>query len=457
VQLKKRILLAGAAMALAADATWALAQQAPPPVQATPPGTTAPGQASSNQAVSPDLSNTEAYTNFKRDRNISVRQRPHPGYEAIGLHEGAFMIWPKLSVTAEHTDNAFATTTGQVSDTIWHIAPEVDLTSNWTRNALQAYARSIINTYTETGGQNTTDYSIGALGRIDVLRTAQIDAGSDLSLITEPKTSAPAQGLSHPNQYQLLSGFLSGAREFNRLRISGRFDVKNYQFLDREGNPSFKDRDRTEIVYTGRADYAVSPDTALFVELSGNNHDYRITSDPGHVFPDFHDRTSNGAQVLVGANFEISAATRGEVGVGYVASNYKDPAFRNISGFGARAQVEWFPTQLTTFTFTGSRTIEDAAIAGASGYLSTNLGVRADHELLRNVVVSATLGYGDDQYHSIDRHDERTTAGISATYLLNRSVGVTVGYDYFKQNSRGTAGSGEFDINKIGATVTLQY
>jgi hypothetical protein len=446
--------MVGAALAVAGDAGWALAQEAAP-ASGDQPVLSNRDQASVNAA----LTNTQAYSNFTRDRNVSVRQRPHPGYEALGLREGAFMVWPKLNATVERNDNIFATSIDQQSDTVWRFAPEIDVTSNWSRHYLGAYARATLNRYTDFTSENTEDYAVGADGRLDVLRTAQVNAGASWSQLTEPRTSAPAQGLSHPTQYDWTVGYISGAREFNRLRLSGRLDAQNFNYINVSGNPQQHDRDRLLTVATGRVDYAVSPDTALFVELAANNRDYRLSATPSVLatYPGFQNRDSNGVQALVGANFEITALTRGEIGVGYIRQQFKNGAFSDISGFGARAQVEWFPTQLTTVTFTGSRTIEDAGIIGASGYLSTNLGIQADHELLRNVIITGQAGYGNDEYKGIDRNDKRYTAGLSATYLLNRKVGVTVGYSYFKQNSGGAAGSGDFDVNKIGATVTLQY
>ncbi|MDB5058411.1 MAG: hypothetical protein JWO59_1883 [Chloroflexi bacterium] len=451
---KKRILLAGVVLALAADGGLALAQQAQPQQQPQPPNT----PQVSGGGVQPDLGG-EAYSNFKRDRNVSTRQRPHPGYEALGLREGAFMVWPKLNTAVEYNDNIFATTINQKSDTVWHITPEIDVTSNWSRHALDLYARSTINRYSSFTSENSNDYSVGAQGRLDVLRTAQINGGADWSSLTEARTSAPAQGLAKPIQYELSSAFISGAREFNRLRVSGRADVRNFIYLNQTGNPQQHDRDRELTVFTGRADYAVNPDTAFFVQVAANNHNYRLSATPAVLatYPGFQNRDSNGVEVLGGANFELSALARGEIGVGYVKQSFDNPRFAAISGFGARAQVEWFPTQLTTVTFTGSRTIEDAGIVGASGYLSTNVGAQVDHELLRNVIVSAQAGYGSDAYKGIARNDKRYTAGVSATYLVNRSVGVTVGYNYFKQNSRGAAGSGDFNVNKVGATLTIQY
>jgi len=416
------------------------------------------GVASAQQSVT-DQTAESSFSNFRRDRNVSVRQRPHPGYEALGIREGAFMVWPKLNATVESNDNIFATSVNEQSDTVWHIAPEVDLTSNWSRHALDAYIRSTVNRYSDFDSENTTDYAAGAATRIDVLRTAQITGSVNWARNTEPRTSAPAQGLAKPTQYELTSAFLGGAREFNRLRLSGRFDVQNFNYLNRSGNPQQHDRDREVSTLTARADYAVSPDTALFVQVAGNDHDYRLGASPSVLatYPGFENRDSKGLEALVGANFELSALTRGEIGVGYIRQKYDNPRFATTSGLGARAQVEWFPTQLTTVTVTGSRTIEDAGIVGSSGYLSTNLGAQVDHELLRNVIVSGNASWGNDDYKGIDRKDRRYGAGVSATYLMNRNVGVTVGYNYFKQNSRGLAGSGDFTINKVGATLTLQY
>lgn len=448
----KRILFAGVALALAADAGWAWAQE----TQSTPQ-TTNPRQATP-ETVTPDLGG-EAYSNFKRDRNVSVRQRPHPGYEALGVREGAFMVWPKLNTTVEYNNNIYATSADEKSDTVWHVSPEIDVTSNWSRHALNLYARSVINRFSDFSSENTEDYSVGGQGRLDVLRSAQINGGADWSRLTEPRTSAASLGQAHPVQYELTSAYLSGAREFNRLRLSGRFDARNFLYLDETGNSPQHDRDRLMTIATGRADYAVSPDTALFIQVAANNRDYRLGATPSvlSAYPGFTNRDSNGVEILGGANFELSATARGEIGVGWVKQKFDNSAFKDISGFGSRAQVEWFPTQLTTVTFTGSRTIEDAGIQGASGYLSTNVGAQLDHELLRNVIVSGNLGYGRDEYRGIDRDDKRYTAGVSATYLLNRNVGVTVGYNHFKQNSSGTAGSGDFTVDKIGATLTLQY
>ena len=402
--------------------------------------------------------------NFRRDRNVSVRQRQHPGYQPLGLRQGAFMIWPKVTFSSEYNDNIFATDNDKVADGIFQLSPEIRVTSNWSRHALSAHAESTINQYAQHSDQNTTDYSFGADGELDVLRSLSLSSGVDFSHVTEPRTNAGSEGQPFAVQYELTSGYLAGVKTFNRLKLSARGDWSQYNYLNVTGNFPQNDRDRDQWLATARADYALSPDTAVFLEVAGNWRRYRLSASPIEngvpIYPGFVNRDSEGVTALVGANFDLAALVRGEVGVGYMEQSFKDPAMSDYGGLGARAEVSWFPTQLTTLTVTGSRSVEDATMARASTYLSTNLRLRVDHELLRNLVISGAATYGDDDYRGIDRRDKRYGAGIAANYLMNRNVGLNLAYNFYKKEADGADPSvafGNATVNRVGLTLTLQY
>jgi hypothetical protein len=398
---------------------------------------------------------TQANSSFARDRNVSVTQRPHEGYEARGLRMGAFLAYPKLSVTAEHNDNIFATQHNKVSDTVFRIMPEVNLNSDWSRHAVNAYARAIVNKFDKYSSEDTTDWALGANARIDALRFSNITAAVDWARLTEPRTAQNGAGnAAKPVRYDLTSIALGGQHELNRLRLSGKYVFDNFNYDDAPrigGGVVDQDyRDRRNHVLTGRVDYAVSPDTAWFIEVDGNRHDYR------HAPVGGLNRDSKGVEVLGGVNFEISALMRGEVAAGYLHQTFKDARLRNINGFGARGQVEWFPTQLTTVTLNGARSIEDSAVPGSGAYLSTNVGAQVDHELMRNVILSGRAGYGNDRYKDVNRTDHRTTAGVSGTYLLNRGVGVTGAYSYDKLKTVRGVGN-PYTENRLSVTLTAQF
>ncbi len=85
-----------------------------------------------------------------------------------------------------------------------------------------------------------------------------------------------------------------------------------------------------------------------------------------------------------------------------------------------------------------------------------DVSLTADYELLRNLIVTGTLGYTRYDYPGLDRLDNRYAAGLGATYLFSRSVGLTLGYSYLRQDSSGIAHGFNFDDNRLALTLTLQ-
>ena len=431
----KRVLMAGAAIAIAA-------------------GLSSPAAAQSARGELASASKVDS--NFARDRNVSVMQRPREGYQAVGLRAGAFMAYPKLSLGVENNDNIYATDGRETEDLIWRVAPELSIASDWSRHSLNAYARASLLRYQDFDTENSEDLSLGASAQLDLQRNSYISLGADWADLVEPRTSPNAAvGALAPTEYETTAARVGISHELNRLRLSGGYSFKGFDYEDGRNRLgaaiSQQYRDRDEHTLTARADYAVSPATALFVELNRNSRDYRLDRPAVTLV-----RDSEGTQALVGSNFEVGAAARGEIAVGYFSQEYDDPTIRDVDGFGARAQVEWFPTPLTTITLTGSRTIEESAALNSAAFTSSNVGVKVDHELMRNVIITGQLAQGTDEYQGVTREDDRFNAGLSATYLLNRNVGLTVAYNHMDMDSSGIGGQ-DFKVNKFGATLALQF
>ena len=418
--------------------------------------------AETNAAISLDDQAAAPKSNFARDRNVSVSARPHPDYQAPGIRMGSFILNPKLTPSLESNDNIFAQKSAKTSDTIWRVQPELTLSSDWNTHAVSLYARGSLNRYSKNDSENTDDYSFGANGRLDVARDSAINGGLSFGKATEPRTSPDTPtGAIEPTRYQQTSGNRSYSKEFNRLKISGRVgsDKYNYQDVATKAYPKVPKidqdfRDRTETAVSGRADYAVSPATALFVEVVGNNRNYRLDKPAVSLT-----RDSKGVNVYGGANFELSALLRGEIGMGYMKQNYKDPTQKDVSGFGARALVEWFPADLTTVTLSGSRSIKDSAALKVTSYISNSISLRLDHELLRNLILGGNIGSTTDDYQGSTRQDKVMTAGVRGTYLINRNVGLTAGYAYEKRTTSGLAADrgAEYTVNKVTGGLNLQF
>ncbi|MEG8025666.1 outer membrane beta-barrel protein [Sphingomonas aurantiaca] len=165
---------------------------------------------------------------------------------------------------------------------------------------------------------------------------------------------------------------------------------------------------------------------------------------------------SNGFELLAGVSFEPAALIRGSIGIGYIQQRFRLPFYNDLGGLGFNATVQFFPTQLTTVTIRGNRSVLDSGIPGSGGYLSTQGSIQIDHEWLRQLILSASLGYQDSRFNNLDRTDGRISAKASATYRISRYAGLKFGFERLDQSSNGTDRYRAFKDNRatIGLTLT---
>lgn len=394
---------------------------------------------------------------FARDRSVSVRQRPRPEYEALGAPVGTFLAFPKVEFALESNDNIFAVTTSEDDDLIGYVRPELALESTWSRHFVSAFARGSVARYQDFDTEDFETWGAGLSGRLDVVRGTAVDGGVEYAQLVEPRTSTSTpQFAAELVEYDQAQAFLALTRTVGRVRMSGRADVREFDYQDvgalNGTTIDQDDRDRVISSLTGRLDYALSPATAVFAQVTGNSRDYDVASTPLVAA-----RDSDGYEALVGVNFELGAVSRGEIAAGYISQSFDDSRFGDIDGFGARAQIEWFPTELTTVTVSGSRTIEDAGVVGANGYLASTASARIDHELLRNVILSASASLSRDEYGGIDREDERTTLSAGGTWLVNRNIGLDLSLSHVDQDSTGAADGPDYTVNRLMLTLVTQF
>ena len=128
--------------------------------------------------------------------------------------------------------------------------------------------------------------------------------------------------------------------------------------------------------------------------------------------------------------------TTGEVYVGYRSQFYDDPDLQTIDGITGGASIYWNVTTLTTITGEVERTIEETTFLTddegrpAAGYFRTRYGFLVDHELLRNLLLQASLFGIQEDFSGIDRTDDTLLATVGATYLMNRYLDISIGYRY---------------------------
>ncbi len=390
----------------------------------------------------------QAQSAFNRDRNISVQDRPRPEYESQGLRRGAFIWRPSLNSYLAYSDNVFAVDQDEEADGVLTLQPTIRVASDWNTNRIDAFANILHQEYFENSGESTTGYALGASGQLDASRAVRIDAGADYRRAFEGRTAIGASQISvDPIEYGQTNVFLGVAREFGRSRLSadGKFLTTNYKDAALpDGTEIDQDfRDQTQASIAARADYAFSPETAFFARVAyvDVNHDQLpITGQ------DRNRQTINGR---VGVDFELSRLVRGQVGLGYFTTDFVASELDTVDGFGFDAELEWFATPLITVTTSGERGTRSSELLISPATIQTRIGLRADYEYRRNVILSAGYDFIDDDYNFADRSDKRNDFYLAGLVLLNPNVGLEARIARRSLDSKGALAQSDFDETRL--------
>lgn len=388
-------------------------------------------------------------------RYTGVLERVQPGYVAPGIPLGLFQLAPSLGITGLYDDNLFGTPDDSVADAFVRFQPSVQLQSQTTRNHLSIDANGTIDQYAHRTTENVADYSLTGRGIFELDHATTLTAAVSAESDHQSRLSQDifAQTVT-PIYYTEQLAAVALTRDFNKLRLSATGRVARFDFRDgRLADGSVYDQqasDSTSYRAGVRASYAQTPSLAWFVSASTNMRRFRV----GTI--DTPKRDSQGFELLAGVSFEPVALIRGSIGIGYIQQRFRLPYYTNIGGVGFNATVQYFPTQLTTVTFRGDRSVLDSGIPGSGGYLSTRGSFQVDHEWLRQLILSASLGYENNRFNNLDRTDTRINAQASATYRINRHASLKLGYARLDQSSHGTDRYRAFtdDRATIGVTLT---
>ena len=274
--------------------------------------------------------------------------------------------------------------------------------------------------------------------------TAAVSAGREHEDRDDPEDPG-ADVTDEPVKYYAYTGSLGFEQDFNRLNFGllGTFDRNDY---DEQGEASDEDlRDRNLYGARLRTGYFVSPRINTFLQ-GAYEREQRDASNKSQ-------RDNNVYSVGVGTGIDFTGLLFGEAVVGWAVQEFDDSQFEGGSGLTYGVNLTWNPTQLTSLRLDGNGGYEPSDV-GASN-LESQIGLRVDHELLRNVLIGGGVSYTRDDFQdSGGRTDNRYDVGPDITYLINRYLSVGAGYVFTKQDSDDN--EEEFTRNVVTLRLTAQ-
>lgn len=352
---------------------------------------------------------------------VTVRSRLHPGQEPLGIRLGSFLVHPQIQTGLGYDSNVMG---GRPAHGSWlvHDQPSILFSSDWSRNALGGYFSADDTRYLDQPAQSRTDGTLSVGGSLDVGRDRVSVAVAHVAQ-HEDRNSLDALPSDRPIAFTLDDARLSYTASFGRWTLTPSTEISRWRYdsttiMGLPASQAYRDRGVIQGATTLRYELAPLRSLLLVGRITGANYPNSLAGQPS--------QHSTGYQLLTGFDYDDDAMWRYRVLVGGEVRQFA--SFPTRTAMIAEAEVAWMPTGLTTVRAQLGRTIEDAAQPGVSGYTYTNAKLTIDHEYMRNLVLSASFGVQQAAYLQ-GGSQSGFSAGIGATWLLNRTVRLSASYD----------------------------
>ncbi len=392
---------------------------------------------------------------FNKGRNISVVERARPDFDPIGLRVGSFEVFPALEAGAAYTTNV-ALSANEKSDVGILVNPRVSARSDWSRHQVQFRAGGEFERYLDTPIRNQNGWYAQSLGRLDVSDGLSLTGEAQTANLYEtPFSSELDPNLGVLSSYQRTYFAARGEYQSGQSRFSLAVDdtLFNFDSIDVAGAPDIdqSDRDRNIVRITGQAEYAFTPSAAVFgrVGYEDTNYDLALLRN-GQP-----NRDSHAWRAIAGMNLDLAGLLRGQLGVGYVVRDYSAAGYRTFRGFSVETRVEYFPSELTTFTLELARNLQDASTSGILAYYDNRAALSVDHELLRNLILRGGVEFAKQDFIDSNISNDVYRVSGGARYFVSPLIELQGTARYTTRDRGGATLGNDFDEFRFLLSVII--
>ncbi|WP_347302935.1 outer membrane beta-barrel protein [Croceibacterium sp. TMG7-5b_MA50] len=431
-------------MAAAQDGSTPQAPR-PEPLRLPPPGL--PAAVERDNALSPVVPRSRG------TRGVTVTGRNRPAYDPLGVLAGGFRIDAAANLQAGFDSNVYRAEEG-TSDAFASAEANVGARSQWSRHSLSAEASVSQVLYASESVRDFTAYDLGLTGRYDLARATDLTVGlsqersaidqfsaSEIAIVLQPvasdRTTATLRASTTMGRW-----FLSANGAFVKFNLEDSATLNGVE-------QSLRDRDYES--YTAGAQIGYNTPSGARIFVSGT-HEWRR-----HAVPSIPGRDVDTLELLAGVESEITPLLLGRLSAGYIQASFSDPSVDNRGALAIDTRLDYLITQLTTINLRARRTVRQLALVNSPGALATQFRLGADHELLRNLILSAGAFYEKADYFERDNDARVLGAEFATRWLINRRFQATASANYRTRDSDAFGPGANYDslIATVGLTASL--
>jgi hypothetical protein len=383
---------------------------------------------------------------------VSVRDRPRPEFQSEGIRIGNFILRPEVGYSLGWIRDGGGAANGSSQDLRHNITTSVELRSDWQRHFLDIAVQGNGIASQENSALRYLDGQVRVTGRIDIDHGTSLFGALRWQMRHEENVDEERpKGALQPTPFTVLQTEAGLQRTQGRIdwAVGGRYERTEYSgYTANDGtfvDQSF--RSNSLIEPFARLGYRLSPGYRVFSELALDAKD-----NPGDGIVS---RSSRGYRATGGVELEVTSLVKVTASLGYQTENFYQASLVDIAALVWSARVAWNVTPLMTISLAALRDVQTTSFGEASGRVDTSFSVKADYELLRNLIVSAEGRISLPDYIGINRQDEIFIGRIGAEYLMSKHWLLTVTAEH--QQLTSTVADQGRTLDRVGVGVKYRF
>ena len=257
------------------------------------------------------------------------------------------------------------------------------------------------------------------------------------------------------------SAYFDGAWNFHPS-WSANFGYRRYDLVNDSPSTRLQFLNRTEDRFESGIDFHTTQRNSIGVlyRHTIGNFPVRVIGDDGSLI----DNSYNFGEALAKIVWNVSAKSRFQWTGGWVMRNYVDVTQRNFSGFNARLNFTWQPTDKIDFKISGWRETLPAQQLTASHSLNTGVSAMPTWIITPKLRLLGNFSYEDRNFTNIPNITDPLPIPIAGhNKLLNAStqlvytpyLGLQLGISAYHSSLQTENPIGGFSAT--GGTISLQY
>lgn len=417
--------------------------------------------AAAQDAALPRLAEIDGVA-IEEGTNLDVQERYRSEFAPVGHPVGSWRIYPAVNASLGWDNNLFAAQDERTSAGFLQIEPMVAarLSTSQLEVALDASGR--LARFLNQPQARENAYRLAAFARHD-LSASSIEGGVDIEQLVERRESSEFPGgRVAPSTFLRKRAYATFRHQTGRFGGLATVDYTMFNFRDTDALTAAGDpvaridqdvRDRNTLRGSLRGEFSVGPALALFVQGTGASIDYREDA----IAPGVPNLGGSEYTALGGVVLRPTSLFQGSLGAGHVTRKYRSADLRSIGGFAVNADVRYFLTPLVTLSAQASRTIEEAVLQGARGYITNTASLRADYELLRPLLINVRASYQHNDFRSSPRADSIVDLGAGVRYQANRHLGLDMDLSYVSRSVSRDPSASSFDEFRLRVGAAYNF